>query len=247
MGSQFGRSIPWFISVIVGVVCVWCGRADAVVIDDFSVGSLVVTRTGSSPAAAFQNGLDPSHVLGGARDISVGDSGSAGQSLTIDATTRQLNFTVQTDHGYFDLGYGTMAQPLNVDLAASGSDAFLIEFAGPGGFVTLNWLRVFTSSGEGVLGGGNLGTMSTTLPDGRILMMYPFSSFSGTPNFASIQRVRLEFFRLSPFSGPVLRSFVTVPEPAAMTMVCSTTIGVILLAKRQQRHSNQEQRRLNSK
>jgi hypothetical protein len=204
--------------------------SSAIVIDDFSVGPITVTRTGAMAATAQQAGLDPNHVLGGGRDIVVGQFGLAGQSLTVDTALQELQLTVPAvnDRGYFDLMYGTTAQPLNIDLTADGSDAFLVEFAGPGGHVSLNWLRVSTSSGEGVLGGGNMGTTTTALSDGRILVEYPFSAFSGAPDFTSVDGIRLEFFRLSAFSGPVLRSITTIPEPATAVLVGAAALSQAL-------------------
>jgi hypothetical protein len=127
-------------------------QATAVIIDDFSVGPVTVTRDGATAATSTQTGLDPGHVLGGNRNIVVGEFGASSQSLTIDSALRELRFTAPTGGGYFDLEYGSEAQPLNIDLTADGSDAFLVEFAGPGGFVSLNFLRVFHFIGRGRAG-----------------------------------------------------------------------------------------------
>src|SRR4051794_833571 len=96
----------------------------AMTIDDFSVGPVVVSRVGPSAATAMQSGLDPAHVLGGGRDIVVGDSGSGDQSLAIDTAARELRFNIASGLGYFHITYGSAAQPLNVNLRAGGANSF---------------------------------------------------------------------------------------------------------------------------
>src|SRR4051794_38588920 len=149
--------------------------AIALTIDDFSVGPVVVSRVGPSAASALQTGLDPSHVLGGGRDIVVGDSGSGDQSLAIDTAARELRFNISSGLGYFHFTYGSVAQPLNVDLRAGGGNSFQIEF-GAGFNTTLDRIRVFTASGESASGSGTAGATQIPLPDGRVLSIVPFST-----------------------------------------------------------------------
>jgi hypothetical protein len=217
-----------------GLTISFCHSLLAATIDDFSVGPIAVQRNGSLAATALQAGLDPIHVIGGAREVVVGEFGASIQTLTVDTDLRELQFSAPTGGGYFDLLYGSEAQPLNVDLTADGSDAFLVEFAMQGGFVTLNFLRVFTSSGEGALGGGNPGTIRTDLPDGKILMEYPFEAFSNSPDFTNVQRIELGFHRLSTVDGPVLLSFTTIPEPGAMALLGIASLPFIWRLRRRQ-------------
>jgi hypothetical protein len=202
--------------------------ATAVTIDDFSVGPITLTRTGATAAAAQQTGLDPNHVLGGARDITVGASGGdAGQSVTIDTAARQLQFTIDTSLGYFDLVYGSMAQPLNVDLTADGSDAFRIDFSKTGSHISLQRLSVFTAGADGTLSGSNSNVLKATLPDGRVRVEYPFSAFPGV-NFSAVERIGLGFVRVSNADDPVILGIVTVPEPAASTLLA---VGAVALCR----------------
>jgi hypothetical protein len=198
----------------------------ALTIDDFSVGPVVVSRVGPAAAIALQTGLDPAHVLGGGRDIVVGDSGSGNQSLAIDTAARELRFNIASGLGYFHITYGSAAQPLNVDLRAGGANSFQIEF-GAGSIADLNFISVLSSSGESFTGAGRSGTTSTPLPDGRVLANVPFSTLDPQMDLSSIQRMELEFFRLPTNVGPIVKSFTTVPEPSVAGLVVA---GVLMLA-----------------
>src|SRR5262245_54244715 len=85
--------------------------APAVTIDDFSVGQIEVSRTGTMAATALQVGLDPDHVQGGSRDISVGEFGGVVQTLVVDTAASELRFSTSST-GYFQITYGSAAAPL---------------------------------------------------------------------------------------------------------------------------------------
>ena len=101
----------------------YANSAVAITIDDFTVGPITVTRDAATASSASQTGLDIAHVLGGSRDLIVGENGNPGQSLTIDTSLQQLRFNslVGTTNGYFNVTYGSAASPLNVDLTADGA------------------------------------------------------------------------------------------------------------------------------
>jgi hypothetical protein len=192
--------------------------ASAITIDDFSVGSIEVARTGSTAASAQQTGLDPLHVLGGSRDFSVGTAGGSGQRLVVDAPAGELRFDTDTT-GYFRVTYGSLTEPLNINLTADGSNAFLfhITYAVPNSPLSLipgNTFRVITTSGT------RFGSMTVasaniaTQPDGSRLIRLPFSSLNGQGDLKMVERIEYELFRVPPGSHFTLRTFATVPEPS---------------------------------
>jgi hypothetical protein len=200
--------------------------ASAVTIDDFSVGSIEVARTGTTAASAQQTGLDPLHVLGGGRSFSVGAFGGSVQRLVVDAPAGELRFATDTN-GYFQITYGSLAEPLNLDLTATGSNAFLfhITYAVPNTPLALipgNTFRVVTSTGTrfGSMTAANIVAQA----DGSRLIRVPFSSLSGQGDFKMVQRIEYELFRVPPGSHFTLRKFATVPEPS--TGILSILAGV---------------------
>ena len=191
--------------------------ASAVTIDDFSVGSIEVARTGTMAATALQTGLDPAHVLGGGRNFSVGSSGGSVQRLVVDAAASELQFTTDTN-GYFQITYGSLAEQLNVDLTAGRHNAFLfhLEYTAPNNPLALipgNSIQVVTANGTsfGMMSGASIAAQA----DGSRLVRVPFSSFRGPVDFTAVQRIEFELFRVPMGSQFALRTFATVPEPSA--------------------------------
>ena len=97
------------------------GAACAAVIDDFSVGPIVVT----GPTTVDQTALDPAHVIGGSRQFKVGQFG-AGSVVTI-PEGGPLRFE-SSGWGYFTLTYGGVASLSGVDLTAGGDDRLVLRF-----------------------------------------------------------------------------------------------------------------------
>ncbi len=184
-------------------------------IDDFSVGPIVVERTAATAVTAAQSGLDPAHVVGGSRAIIVGESGSAGQALIIDAALGEMRFAVPSPLGYFTITYGSEAAPLNLDLTAEGHDRFILEIGS--GSTSLNRVRIFTTNGTESVGGGHSVTTVKPLPSGGSLLSIPFSAYSSL-DLAAVQRISLEYFRASP-PGLVLKGLATIPEPNTASLI----------------------------
>jgi hypothetical protein len=212
-----------FVSATANTV-VWlilASAASAITIDDFSVGPIEVSRTGSVAATAVQSGLDPSHVLGGGRDITVGEFGTSGQTLIVDTALRELQFSPGSSSGYFQVNYGSMAQPLNVDLTAGGSNAFLFHFIyNVPNFPTSlppSSIRVFTATGSGFTALNHSGGSITMLPDGSRRARIPFSTL-GNLDLTAVQRIEFELFRVSPGTEFVLKAIATVPEPSCLAL-----------------------------
>ncbi len=104
------------------ITALLCNAAPAIVIDDFSVGPVMVD--GPSGTAA-QTGLDPSHVIGGRRDIFVEHAGDRAQ---VETGKGRFHFTTDAgDFGYVRLTYG-QGGPLGVDFTAQGHDRIRFRF-----------------------------------------------------------------------------------------------------------------------
>lgn len=99
--------------------------AAAIVIDDFTVGSIVV----NGPAQLDQTDVDPAHVIGGTRRFLVGEYGNGSRLEIADG----LQFG-STGWGYFRLTYGGVAPLGGIDLTQGGHDRILFRFGeiGPG-------------------------------------------------------------------------------------------------------------------
>jgi hypothetical protein len=199
------------------------GKASfALPIDDFSVGPIQVSRTGATAVTASQTGLDPSHVLGGGREIVVGESGGFVQTLIIDTAERELRFATDTN-GYFQIDYGTPAAPLDVDLTADGSNAFLFESlyivpTFPAATVPPSFIRVFSATGSGTASLTSSGASIVVQPDGSRRIKLPFSLLGNQVDLTAVQRIELDVFRVAPGSTFSLRTFSTVPEPESMLL-----------------------------
>ncbi len=142
------RSFPlWILST--AIVVQSQVAAYGVMIDDFSVGPIVVSGPSGS---ANQVDLDPAHVIGGRRSISVDSSGSVAQ---VDVASGRLEFS-NTQLGYYKVMYG-LGNPLGQDFTVDGHDRIRFRFADAGPLGIL-WSYVNTPlppSGSGVdLSGG---------------------------------------------------------------------------------------------
>jgi hypothetical protein len=109
------------VSIAVALLVTLCsGPANAIVIDDFSSGTIVV----EGPAVQDQTGLDTAHVVGGSRRIDVGRFG-VGSRLEI--ADDQLQFA-STGWGYYTLTYGAVEPLGGLDLTQGGHDRIRIKF-----------------------------------------------------------------------------------------------------------------------
>ena len=101
--------------------------AHAVVIDDYTVGPLVV----DTPGVTEQTGLSPDHVIGGQRHIEIGQYVST--STVEIAASSGMQFS-SVGWGYMELTYDGGDSLGGIDLTAGGDDRFLLNFGdiGPG-------------------------------------------------------------------------------------------------------------------
>lgn len=214
------RSLTCFL-IVVGVN----STAVARVIDDFSVGPITVERAGATPATAEQTSLNTSHVLGGKRFILVGDNGSATQTATVDTAASKFSFsTNNTGQGYLTLRYGSVADPLNFDLTADGSQFLAI---------TLTDIIGNSIPSMRIYGGGTEEfiplTVSVSSPNDIAILKVPFTSLNQTI-IHDLDRLEIQAGRI-----PANRQFsllgiaAIVPEPA--TFLLAGANGVLLFSR----------------
>lgn len=207
--------------------------AQAVLIDDFSVGALSIVR-GASAVVQSQTGLDPAHVVGGARHLRVGYDGTTGQSATIDTLTKNFQFVSGvTSNGYLEVSYGTATAPLNLDLTSGGATHLEVVFQNVG--VSPNsinkpptlWFISRSNATRMPLGGYS----AVPLGDGRYRSL---AAFSANPaiDFEDIDTVTFSVGRY-PTTG-VLTVYsiqsVFIPEPASWLL--ATGAGLLSIAAR---------------
>ena len=177
------------------------GRASAIVIDDFTVGSIVI----DGPAQLDQTGLDPSHVLGGSRRFDVGQFG-VGSHLEISADER-LNFS-SSGWGYFKLTYGGVEPLDDVDLTAGGHNRLRIQLGEiVSGFHPLGIYvnRSSSSSSNGV---------SVSLQDSwdGLTLDVPYAGFP--VSFTAVNDIIIDVFR-NPAGTSFAIESITTAAPSA--------------------------------
>jgi hypothetical protein len=212
--------------------------ASARVLDDFRQG-LAFMIGGDMQLKSFQqSGLDPSHAVGGTRDITIYNIvvvnilpmyqyAAAPQPIP----TGRSGFP----NGYFTLEYGE-STPLNVDLTADGSNFVQATFEGGTGergfpaILANTTLTIASLDGSGAL-------LTKTVPfngsytvyDSVAIARIPFSQFSSLNNvqkivFQSSAIPRTEQYR----HGFTLSQFVTVvPEPATLALIASSLFNSV--------------------
>jgi hypothetical protein len=190
----------------------------AIVIDDFTVGPVQLMRNAGVAVPLTQTGLDPAHVLGGQRDLVLGENYSNGQILEINTAESFLTLTAAPFPALagLELIYGSRTAPLGVDLTAEGHDRFVFDFD-----VIPSCCNRFTVT---TAIGGIVGFDSVSLDDyynGRVAII-PFSEFSGV-DFTNVASLELDFFR---HRGFVLQSIYTIPEPLGASLLAWVGIGV---------------------
>jgi hypothetical protein len=203
-----------------GVILIASNISAAVIIDDFSVGPIALSRTGATPVTATQSGLDPAHVLGGGREISIGTDGSAVQTLTIDTTVGELITSSDPNLTYYRIRYGSDASPLNLNFGVNR--AILLEATDlPAPNITL-----FSAGGTANVGPSFAGVTQRPLPVGTAYLM-PLSLFQsravGAFDPTLITSIQISAVRQSGTAR--LTTILIVPEPGgAVLLVCAAVI-----------------------
>jgi hypothetical protein len=130
---MMSRPLPLFVIGILSSLSL-AGATEAVTIDDFSVGPIVINGSG---AVGSQTGLDNAHVIGGNREIRLESAGQA----QVETMKGRFHFTTATGSlGYYKMMYG-LNQPLGVDFTAHGHDRIRYRFI-DGGTAGIFWTYV---------------------------------------------------------------------------------------------------------
>lgn len=208
--------------------------AHAVLIDDFSTAPITLVRD-TSVVFQSQTGLDPAHVVGGARHLRVGAFGTTGQTLTVDALTKTLQFASGvTGYGYLDVNYGTAAAPLDLNLTAGGATHLEIVFQNVG-VIPYN---VDKPPGVSITSGQQAATMflplspGVPLGNGRYRSRMPLNVHPNI-DFEDINTLAVSVGRYSPEGVLTLYSIQTVaiPEPAT-GLLLAAGVGLLSIAVR---------------
>ena len=213
-----------------------------ITIDDFSVGPIIVERTGASGVTQLQSGLDPEHVIGGSRRFIVGDSGAVGQAAEVDTVARELRFYIDLGLGYHRLTYGADA-PLSLDLIATGHDAFQLDFIDAVGQPPL-WLTVSSPVGGNVVSEtvSLVAVPVMTLSNGVKRALFDFGWFSGI-DLTNVSSIELHSVRVG--RDMTLKSLSTViPEPSSVLLVALGSATVAFCSRRSSKFAAGERGRV---
>jgi hypothetical protein len=206
-----------------GILCAaWTSVASAaLIIDDFDTGPISLTRSSFPAVTELQTALDPNHVIGGSRQISInGHFADFGQSLTVDATQGHLK-AYGPNNGDIRVSYGAQA-PLNLNLAALSGHFLRIE--GIGNPLTL-WPSmpyiIFTSQNGGSALYGVAGPAHTPIPGGAAFEI-PLSSpgaLQGNPDLTHITGIQIQY--VEPTPERILTLVAIVPEPTSLVLLAA--------------------------
>lgn len=223
-GRQIMRRLLIGVAIAAFGLSALCVRDSlAVIIDDFEVGPVTVARTDDQVAYAAQTGLDPAHVIGGARSITVGDNGAATQTLVIDPDAGSMSFEVGSDtHGYFGIVYGSEASPLELDLLADGARALALDVE-PGANRVI--VRVYSANGSRSFSQNDGATFS--LPDGRTRTVFAFDALLPDVDLSNVERISISGGRVFPGSSLTVHRLATVPEPSVLLLAVIAGVTVI--------------------
>jgi hypothetical protein len=194
----------------------------AILIDDFSVGPITLSRTGATPATATQTGLDPAHVLGGSRDIAIGYDGGAVQTLTIDTTVGELVTSSAPSLAYYRIRYGSEANPLHLNLGSGADRAILVEATD----LPAPTIVLISAGANASVGPNHVGVTQRSLPVGTAYLIsmsvfqnYNFGAFDPTA-ITSIQ-----IFAVRQSGTARLTRISIVPEPGCAALLACAGIA----------------------
>jgi len=191
--------------------------ASALVVDDFRDGALELTLSRSvstSSQTVLVDSLDPAHTVGGERLVygSTGDTAN----LQIAPNPGFFQFDASVSWGYFRLSYGSADNPLDVNLRADGSNAFLLTFpeVTPG-----LWRGSYDFSLTSPTGVRTYGLESQLFAlNGPGAIRIPFSYFDNL-DLTHVSSMTLDAVRVEPTFRIRIGSIVTIPEPASWLSV----------------------------
>jgi len=206
----------------------------AVVIDDFSVGPIVLS-TETSSINEWQRDLDPAAVIGGKRNIVVAGLARSNPPTVATVDTAAGTFSLDINHwveGYW-IAWGSLDTfdpfgdlALNADLLADGSDAFRIDVAAS---ATSQTLTFSAKSGvdEGRLRGNGV-FLDLLASDSPRSIRVPFSDFPRV-DFRDVDAVVLGRSPVFVGADLTLSGIRTVPEPQAMVLLVLGLWAIVVL------------------
>src|SRR5262245_6794230 len=221
------RRVLWFTALATGG-----GAASALTIDDFDQGPLFLQVSNLTGQTVVQNGLDPSHVIGGARSTYAGSLSNATLQITTPANAGQFSFSADSSWGYFTLLYGSAA-PLGANLLADGSDRFVMNISSltPGLYRGIFGFKV--ESGDKWFTyyfGNDLFNLN-----GPGILTIPFSRFAGA-DLTQVQQILIDVGRFEPSFQIRLDSITTVPEPSPLALLALALLAPILSFRLKERN-----------
>lgn len=207
----------WQLAMLVAGVCGVPELGQALVIDDFRQGAVDWTLSGnysSSSQTALFDGLDPAHTIGGSRRV-YGSTLNTGH-LQVVTDPGYFQFDATASWGYFDLTYGSTANPLAANLLADGSDAFLITLPE----VTPGLWRGSYQFGLTTPTSGRIFNLASPLYalNGPGDIRIPFSFFSGL-DLTNVSSIWIDATRVEPTYRIRIGSITTVPEPTTSVLI----------------------------
>jgi hypothetical protein len=189
------------IALALPVMLVGSDQVRAIVIDDFSSGSIVV----NGPTVQDQTELDPLHVMGGSRRIDVGRYGVGSRLEVADG---QLQFD-STDWGYFTLTYGAVEPLGGMDLTQNGDDRIRVTF----GDVTSTYLPMGIYVNLSAGSSSNGVSWQANKAWNGITVEIPYSAFP-VP-FTAVQKIAVDVLRNPANTGFDLDSIITAGPSSA--------------------------------
>lgn len=216
---------------LINLFAVFCATSSlsARIIDDFSVGPVTIQQTDSTFVNSDQQGLDPTHVLGGVRYVQTGyGGGSATQTATVDTASRKFTFTASgTTLGYVQLRYGSLTQPLNIDLTTDGSQYLLLSFTDitPSTFPHPFNVQIYGAGTSSIFQVRPASSSASDIID----VLIPLSSFS--PALSDVDSISISATRYPRDSQFSLLKIATImPEPATSNIIGIS--GIVILMRR---------------
>ena len=211
-----------------------CGSSFAgVLIDDFTAGPIPLTSLSSTGQNFIQSGLPTDSLLGGHRDVWGRSINSA--TLELDTTASQFQYDAVQSFGYFTIDYGSET-PLNINLTADGSDAFLLSFsdtsiASYNGINKRGLYRFAVSDSTSTHNATIESEMFALDGDGGIVV--PFAAFP-LIDFSGVTMIRVDAARIEEGSQINLNSISTInliPEPSTIGSTV-VLLGLLLAFRR---------------
>jgi hypothetical protein len=180
--------------------------AHALVIDAFTEGPLSLSGAGD---LVSQTGLDPAHVVGGARYVDL-YRGPVELSIA-DGKFSAFNPSPETDWGYFNLMYG-YDTALDADFTAGGHDRirFRFESIDPNG-LDIMWVSVGTTLPPS---GSAPGPGYTSIPSAGGVFEIPFSAYPNV-DFTNVDTFAISVVRMRSTQGFALSEILTAGPPIA--------------------------------